>query len=147
MRLDAPHSAVQPPALQPPAVRRWNRGEVAQQASDIRGLAAHEHALVGDEDLVEVHHGLVVGVHLAEVDALDVAADLEEALVLRGAAEDEGHARGVRRDGAGDGEVLLIRLHVRRRDYDDLMREQYAGLVALEALMTMPSSRISSTWT
>lgn len=75
----------------------------------------------------------MVGVELAEVDALDIAAHLKEALILRGAAQYEGHARGVSRDGAGNGEVLLIGLHIRRRDDYDLMSEEYAGLVALEA--------------
>ena len=77
-----------------------HRCEVAEQPAHVLGLAAHKHAVIGDEHLVEVDQGLVVRVGLAQVDTLDVAAHFEEALILRGAAQYEGEARSVGGDGA-----------------------------------------------
>ena len=108
-------------------------GEVAQETAHILGLAAQEDPLVGDEDLVKVDHGLVVGVGLAQVDALNVALHLKEALILGRTAQNEGHARRVGGDGAGQGKVLILRLHVGGGDDDHFVGKENAGLVALEA--------------
>ena len=78
-----------------------NSGEVVEQVADILRFAAEEHTVVGNEHMIEEHHCLVVSVHLSEVDALDVAADFEEPLVLRSSAEHVGDARCVGGDGVG----------------------------------------------
>ena len=92
-------------------------------------LAVHEHALPGNEDVVEDDHRLLAG-ELA-VAGVDVA--VHGAGVAGLAAVDVGDAGRVDRQGADDGVVLVRRPEAHRRHHDQPVRIDAAGLVRLGA--------------
>ena len=90
-------------------------------------LAVEEHALVGDEDVVEDHEAVGHAVHTADGEVADVVA----AWVERGV--DDPHAGRVDRDRARDRVILLARLHRLRRHHHQVVHERGRADVQLGA--------------
>ena len=104
-------------------------GEVLDEERRILELLAHEHALIGHEDIVADERGLVVAVLLAHVDIVPLIAEHPG---VDGCAPQGVHDTvRVRRNGAAYRIGLALLGHRGCRDDHELMAEQYARLVDL----------------
>ena len=103
-------------------------GEPLDQHGGEFVLAIHEHALQGDEGVVEDDHRFLTGV--ARIPRVDIAA-VQAARVAGLAAVDVGYPGRVHRQRADHRIVLVARSEADRRHDDEPVRVQASGLVCL----------------